>query len=66
MAPLGLHLPFEISQMHIKILNKFVCFFFPVTLSYVSFSLWPATEPKEAGEGLPPLRRQANSSMYFP
>lgn len=28
MASLGLHLPFEITQVHIKILNKFVGLFF--------------------------------------
>lgn len=45
MVSSGLHFPFEDSCIHIKILNKRVCFF-PVHLLYVSLILRPVPEPK--------------------
>lgn len=45
----GLHFPFENSRVHIKTINKFVCFFF-CYLSYFSLFLRLATEPKSVEE----------------
>ena len=65
MASLGLHFPFEDYHVHIKILNKFVCFS-PVKLSYVSFILRPATEPRGQKEVFSPYIDKPFVPCTFP
>ena len=48
-ASSGPHFPPEEPHIHVKRLNKFV-YFFPVSLSYVSFISRPVTEPRRVEE----------------
>lgn len=60
MSSSGFHFPSEDSCVHVKILNKCICFS-PLHLPHVSLILRPVTESKGEKEVFPPLQTVAKT-----